>query len=247
VSRYGSWIGGAIGWAFYGPIGAIMGFAFGKMFADSSLAQNEAGTAAGNRNRQSTQAGDFSIALLVLSAAVMKADDRILQSELDYVKGFLRKNFGEAKGAQLTLLLRDVLKQSIGIREVTIQIKQNMDVAKRRLLLQYLFGIAQADGEIHPAERDLIQQISHWMGISNADFKSIEEMFVGSTTDPYTVLEIERTATDAEVKKSYRKLVVKFHPDKTQDLGDDYRHQARERFLAIQKAYEQIKRDRGIK
>jgi len=60
-------------------------------------------------------------------------------------------------------------------------------------------------------------------------------------------LEIERTATDAEVKKSYRKLVVKFHPDKTQDLGDDYRHQARERFLAIQKAYEQIKRDRGIK
>jgi DnaJ like chaperone protein len=247
VSRYGSWIGGAIGWAFYGPIGAIMGFAFGKMFADSSLAQNEAGTAAGSRNRQSTQAGDFSIALLVLSAAVMKADDRILQSELDYVKGFLRKNFGEAKGAQLTLLLRDVLKQSIGIREVTIQIKQNMDVAKRRLLLQYLFGIAQADGEIHPAERDLIQQISHWMGISNADFKSIQEMFVGSTTDPYTVLEVERSATDSEIKKSYRKLVVKFHPDKTQDLGEDYRRQSRERFLAIQEAYEQIKRDRGIK
>jgi DnaJ like chaperone protein len=247
VSRYGSWIGGAIGWAFGGPIGAIMGFAFGKMFADSSLAQNEAGTAAGSRNRQSTQAGDFSIALLVLSAAVMKADDRILQSELDYVKRFLRKNFGEAKGAQLTLLLRDVLKQSIGIREVTIQIKQNMDVAKRRLLLQYLFGIAQADGEMHPAEQDLIQQISHWMGISNADFKSIQEMFVGSTTDPYTVLEVERSATDSEIKKSYRKLVVKFHPDKTHDLGEDYRRQSRERFLAIQEAYEQIKRDRGIK
>ena len=85
------------------------------------------------------------------------------------------------------------------------------------------------------------------MGISNADFKSIEEMFVGSNADPYTVLEIEPNATDAEVKKSYRKLVVKFHPDKTQDLGEDYRRQARERFLAIQEAYEQIKRDRGIK
>ena len=116
MSGYGSWIGGAIGWAFGGPIGAVMGFAFGKMFSDGSLSREGAGTASASRNRQSTQAGDFSIALLVLSAAVMKADDRILQSELDYVKEFLRKNFGEAKADQLTLLLRDVLKQSIGWR-----------------------------------------------------------------------------------------------------------------------------------
>jgi DnaJ like chaperone protein len=247
VSGYGSWIGGAIGWAFGGPIGAVMGFAFGKMFSDGSLSREGAGTASASRNRQSTQAGDFSIALLVLSAAVMKADDRILQSELDYVKEFLRKNFGEAKADQLTLLLRDVLKQSIGVREVAIQIKRNMDIAKRRLLLQYLFGIAKADGQIHPSELDVIEQIGLWMGISNADFKSIKEMFLASKADPYKVLEIAKNSPDAAVKKAYRKLVVKYHPDKTQDLGEEYQQQARSRFLAIQDAYEQIKLDRGMK
>jgi DnaJ like chaperone protein len=183
----------------------------------------------------------------VLSAAVMKADDRILQSELDYVKEFLRKNFGEAKADQLTLLLRDVLKQSIGVREVAIQIKRNMDIAKRRLLLQYLFGIAKADGQIHPSELDVIEQIGLWMGISNSDFKSIKEMFLASKADPYKVLEIAQNIPDAAVKKAYRKLVVKYHPDKTQDLGEEYQQQARNRFLAIQDAYEQIKLDRGMK
>ena len=247
MSRYGSWIGGAIGWAFGGPIGAVMGFAFGKMFSDGSLSREGAGTASASRNRQSTQAGDFSIALLVLSAAVMKADDRILQSELDYVKEFLRKNFGEAKADQLTLLLRDVLKQSIGVREVAIQIKRNMDIAKRRLLLQYLFGIAKADRQIHPSELDVIEKIGLWMGISNADFNSIKDMFLASKAAPYKVLEIAQNSPDAAVKKAYRKLVVKYHPDKTQDLGEEYQQQARSRFLAIQDAYEQIKLDRGMK
>jgi len=122
-----------------------------------------------------------------------------------------------------------------------------MDIAKRRLLLQYLFGIAKADGQIHPSELDVIEQIGLWMGISNADFKSIKEMFLASKADPYKVLEIAQNIPDAAVKKAYRKLVVKYHPDKTQDLGEEYQQQARSRFLAIQDAYEQIKLDRGMK
>ena len=247
MKQYGAWIGGAVGWALGGPVGAIMGFAFGKMFSDGSLSQQNPSSGQQFRKRQSTQSGDFSIALLVLSAAVMKADDRILQSELDYVKDFLRKNFGSAKADQLTLLLRDVLKQPIGTREIALQIKRNMDVAKRRLLLQYLFGIAKADGQIHPSELEVIEQIGMWMGISNADFSSIREMFSETTADPYTVLEIERRATNTEIKKSYRKLAVKYHPDKTHDLGEEYRQQAKNRFIAIQAAYEQIKTERGMK
>jgi DnaJ like chaperone protein len=224
-----------------------MGFTFGKMFSDGSLSQQNGSSGQQFRKRQSTQSGDFSIALLVLSAAVMKADDRVLQSELDYVKDFLRKNFGAAKADQLTLLLRDVLKQPIGTREIALQIKRNMDVAKRRLLLQYLFGIAKADGQIHPSELEVIEQIGMWMGISNADFSSIREMFSETAADPYTVLEIDRGATNTEIKKSYRKLAVKYHPDKTHDLGEEYRQQAKNRFIAIQAAYEQIKTERGMK
>ena len=243
VSRYGAWIGGAIGWALGGPIGGILGYTFGKMFSDSSLSVEGTPRAA----RSHTRPGDFSLALLVLSAAVMKADNRILKSELDFVKDFLRKNFGARQADQLTLMLRDVLKQPINTREVADQIRRHMDVAKRRLLIQYLYGIAKSDGQIHTNEITIIRQIAGWMAISAADLASIEELFNAGSPDPYKVLEINPSATDSEVKKAYRKLAVKFHPDKVLDLGEAHKKQARERFDAIQAAYEQIKSARGFK
>lgn len=243
MSKYGAWIGGAIGWALGGPIGGILGFTFGKMFSDTSLSVE--GTPPGARAQ--TRPGDFSLALLVLSAAVMKADNKILKSELEFVKDFLRKNFGTRQAEQLTLMLRDVLKQPINTREVAEQIRRSMDIAKRRLLVQYLYGIAKADGQIHTSEIQVIRQIAAWMAISAGDLASIEELFSAGSPDPYKVLEIDASATDSEVKKAYRKLAVKFHPDKVLDLGEAHKAQARERFNAIQSAYEQIKSERGFK
>lgn len=243
MSRYGAWIGGAIGWALGGPIGGILGYTFGKMFSDKSLSVEGTPQA----TRPQTRPGDFSLALLVLSAAVMKADNRVLKSELDFVKDFLRKNFGARQADQLTLMLRDVLNQPINTREVAEQIRRHMDVAKRRLLIQYLYGIAKSDGQIHTNEITIIRQIAGWMAISAADLSSIEELFNAGSPDPYKVLEIHPKATDSEVKKAYRRLAVKFHPDKVLDLGEAHKKQARERFDAIQSAYEQIKSDRGFK
>ena len=243
MSKYGAWIGGAIGWALGGPIGGILGFTFGKMFSDNSLSVEGAPQGA----RAQTRPGDFSLALLVLSAAVMKADHKILKSELEFVKEFLRKNFGTQQADQLTLMLRDVLKQQINTREIAQQIRRSMDIAKRRLLVQYLYGIAASDGQIHTEEVKVIRQIAAWLAISAGDLASIEELFSAGTPDPYKVLEIDANATDSEVKKAYRKLAVKFHPDKVLDLGETHRAQARERFDAIQSAYEQIKSERGFK
>jgi DnaJ like chaperone protein len=242
VSRYGAWIGGAIGWALGGPLGGVLGFAFGKMFTDNSLSVEGA-----NKDADNTRPGDFSLALLVLSAAVMKADRRVLKSELEFVKSFLQKNFGPQQAEQLTLMLRDVLKQDFNVEEVAQQIRLNMHVSKRLLLVQYLFGIAKSDGQVHTNEITEIRRIAQWMGISAGDLNSIEEVFLSTHADPYKVLEIEANATDAEVKKAYRKLAVKYHPDKVMDLGENHRIQARERFDAIQSAYEQIKSDRGFK
>ena len=243
MSNTGAWIGGAIGWALGGPIGGILGFAFGKMFSDNSLSVEGSSPL---RNR-STQPGDFSLSLLVLSAAVMKADDRVLKSELEFVREFLRKNFGSQQAEQLTLLLRDVLKQPFNTEEVADQVRRNMDLSKRLLLVQYLFGLAKSDGQIHSSEIREIRNIAGWLAIPAADLKSIEEMFNAARANPYTVLEIDETASDAEVKKAYRSLAVKYHPDKVMDLGETHRAQARNRFDAIQSAYEQIKKERGMK
>jgi DnaJ like chaperone protein len=251
MSRYAKFIGGALGWALGGPIGAIMGYAFGSMVADKSLSIEEgqyrqAPHGGGPRRRQ-TGAGDFAASMIVLSAAVMKADDRILKSELDYVKRFFVSNFGTAQSERYILTLREVLKQDVDTRAVCRQIQTLMEHSKRLLLLQYLYGIAQADGDVDPREVEVIRQMATWLGISAKDVKSIEASFYTDVASHYAVLEIPESATDSEVKKAFRRMAVKFHPDKVRDMGEDYQKQARERFDRITAAYEAIKKQRGIK
>ena len=239
MSGYGKWVGGAIGWALGGYIGGILGYQVGKFFSS--------GVQIGERNQGGTRSGDFAMSLVVLSAAVMNADGKVLKSELNFVKKFLKMNFREVQADQLILLLKEALKQEVDVRGVADQIRMNMDHPKRMLLLQYLYGIANADGHVDKRELELIRLIARHLGISLKDVASIEEPFQAGTLNPYKVLEITETATDAEVKKAYRKLAIKFHPDKIGDLGDGPRKLAKERFLQVQGAYEQIKKSRGFK
>ena len=241
MAGYGKWVGGALGWALGGTIGAIIGFQLGKMFQGFSTIEGGQ-----NNFQRRTQRGDFSMALVVLSAAVMKADGKILKSELNYVKSFLKINFGPKEAEQLTLLLRTVLKENVNYIQVASQIRFHMDHPKRMLLLQYLYDISKADGEVHQSELDVIRHIAKCLGISDKDRLSIEQAF-HENSNPYKVLEIEKSATDYEVKKAYRKLAIKFHPDKIGNLGEGPKKQAKERFLQIQDAYEQIKKVRGFK
>jgi len=239
MAGFGKWVGGAIGWALGGPIGGILGYQVGKFFSS--------GVQIGERNQGGTRSGDFAMSLVVLSAAVMNADGKVLISELNFVKKFLKMNFGEVQADQLILLLKEALKQEVDVRGVADQIRMNMDHPKRMLLLQYLYGIANADGHVDKRELELIRLIARHLGISLKDVASIEEPFHSGKLNPYKVLEITETATDAEVKKAYRKLAIKFHPDKIGDLGEGPRKLAKERFLQVQGAYEQIKKSRGFK
>ena len=239
MAGYGKWVGGAIGWALGGYIGGILGYQVGKFLSS--------GVQIGERNQGGTRSGDFAMSLVVLSAAVMNADGKVLKSELNFVKKFLKINFGEVQADQLIILLKEALKQAVDVRGVADQIRMNMDHPKRMLLLQYLYGIANADGHVDKRELELIRLIAKHLGISLKDAASIEEPFHSGTLNPYKVLEITETATDSEVKKAYRKLAIKFHPDKIGDLGEGPRKLAKERFLQVQGAYEQIKKSRGFK
>lgn len=239
MAGYGKWVGGAIGWALGGYIGGILGYQVGKFLSS--------GVQIGERNQGGTRSGDFAMSLVVLSAAVMNADGKVLKSELNFVKKFLKINFGEVQADQLIILLKEALKQAVDVRGVADQIRMNMDHPKRMLLLQYLYGIANADGHVDKRELELIRLIARHLGISLKDVASIEEPFHSGTLNPYKVLEITETSTDSEVKKAYRKLAIKFHPDKIGDLGEGPRKLAKERFLQVQGAYEQIKKSRGFK
>lgn len=236
--NYGKWIGGGLGWAFGGPLGAIIGFAIGSIFSNSSESEQYIGTTAQQR--------DFNVSLLVLSAAVMKADGSVKKSELDYVKRFFLTNFGQERAEKYILMLREILKQDIQVYEVSQQVGRFMDYSSKLQLLHYLFGIASADGSTHSNEIDIISIIAKYMGIASSDFQSIKAMFVQQVDSAYKILGIDPNATDEDVKKAYREMAKKYHPDKVAYLGEDVRKSAEQKLQEVNEAYEKIKKQRGF-
>ena len=236
--NYGKWIGGGLGWAFGGPLGAIIGFAIGSIFSNSSESEQYIGS--------TSQQRDFNVSLLVLSAAVMKADGSVKKSELDYVKRFFLTNFGQERAEKYILMLREILKQDIQVYEVSQQVGRFMDYSSKLQLLHYLFGIASADGSTHNNEIDVISIIAKYMGIASSDFQSIKAMFVQEVDSAYKILGIDPNATDEDVKKAYREMAKKYHPDKVAYLGEDVRKSAEQKLQEVNEAYEKIKKQRGF-
>lgn len=245
------WIGGVLGWATGGILGSIIGYTLGSLIdnavnrgPDPDQGSPSGGT--GRHGRPITMEGDFGVSLLVLSAAVMRSDEQVVKAELDFVKQFFLRNFGEVKARQYILMLRDLLNQPYDLRAVCQQIRQYMDHASRTQLLHYLFGISMSDGTAHPRELEQIRLIAGWLGISPADHDSIKAMFVKDDLSAYKILEIAPDATDEEVKKAYKRMAVKYHPDKVSHLGEDVQKAANEKFKQVNQAYESIKKQRGL-
>jgi len=236
MAKYGKWIGGGLGWVLLGPIGGIIGF-----FVGSVLDTSEISVYTGQSSRNS-----FLVSLLVLVAEVMKADGKVVKSELDYVKQYFLKNFGPNASREALMLLRDILKQNVPLKDVSQQIRENMDYPSRLQLLHFLFGIGNADGYLHPEELRVINNISSWIGVTTADFESIKSMFVDNLEANYKVLEVSPTASVEEIKKAYRNMAIKYHPDKVGYLGEDIRKAAEQKFQKVNEAYEKIKKDRGF-
>jgi len=243
MTKFGKWVGLGLGWALGGPIGGILGLAVGSIFDSGS----SAAPGQGRDVRTRTLRGDYAASLLVLIAAVMKADGRVMKSELDYVRRYFVTRFGEDTASEAVVMLRDILKQEIPLRDVTKQLSQKLDYSYRLEMLHFLFGIASADGSVSDAENEVIHKISSYMGITGSDFESIRAMFVSQTDASYRILEIEPTSSDEEVKKAFRTMAMKYHPDKVSHLGEDFKKVAHEKFRKVQGAYDQIKKERGLK
>ncbi len=246
--RTGAFIGAILGMIIFRRFwGIVLGAIVGG-YVDSILRQNSSSSSEKRYEpyRQRITQNDFGTVMLLLSASVMKADGKVLKSELDYVKNFFSRQFGENRANDLLLQLRDILKQNISIHQACFDIKAAMAYEARMQLLHYLFGIAQADGSVSEAEVKHIQNIANNIGLLSSDFNSIKAMFYKDVDVSYKILGLDKVATNEEIKKAYRQLAVKYHPDKVSHLGEEYQVGAKEKFQKIQDAYENLKKQRGF-
>ena len=238
---------GSLGWVTLGPIGAILGYAYAQLTEKDSVGSWGTEQPYRSTSYPRTKSGDFIVSLLVLFAKVMKADNRLLKSELDYVKSFLLQQLDRAQVRNFMILFKEILQQDYALKDVCRQIQRSMDHPSRIELIHVLFGLSQADGDIHPEEVRTIHTISRYLNVNEKDFESVKAMFIKDSRSSYTILETQPSATNSEIKRAYRKMANKYHPDKVAHLGDDLRKIAEEKFKAINNAYQTIKKERGIK
>jgi DnaJ like chaperone protein len=239
MGKYAKWIGGGLGWVLgHGPIGALIGFVIGSLF------DNMEASVTVNRGR--TTPGDYAMSLLVLIAAMMKADGKVVRSELDYVKKFLVQNFGEQGAKEALIMLKDLLKQDIPVTDVCEQIVDHVNYSSRLQLLHFLNELAFSDGRMNESEERLLGIIANGLQINPADKDSLRAMFKNTVEDWYKILEVNSNASDEEVKKAYRRMAMKYHPDKVSTMGEDVKRAAHEKFQKLNEAYEKIKKERGM-
>ena len=262
---FGKWIGGIVGFMAAGPLGALAGYAIGSMLEgkeeDNYSGGGYGGGYTGRTSQDSAygQRNSFLFSLLVMASYIIKADGKVMHSEMEFVRNFLRANFGEAavaEGNQILLNLFEQRKQMDAnnpsafkntIYECGVQISQNMSYEQRLQLLSFLAKIAQSDGNVCKEEIEALKEVALSMGMSAQEVESMLNLGGKTLDEAYKVLEIEPTATDDEVKKAYRKMALKHHPDRVATLGEDVKKAAEEKFQQINNAKEMIFKARGLK
>ena len=272
----GKWIGSALGWILSGGnvLGAIAGYCIGSLLSEAtSTAERENGFN-GNGNTFRNDYSDtqfnqrpfeedrnsFLFSMLVLSSYIIKADGKIMHSEMNCVRNFLRNNFGEQavqQGEDILLKLFEMQKQQGAttfketIRKSCVEISFHMNIGQRLQLLDYLIIIAKVDGTVSPEEVYALKEVATYLGLSAQDVDSMLNMEASSNqqiglNEAYKILGISPNATNDEVKAAYRKMALKHHPDRVSTLGDDVREAAEKKFQEINNAKERIYKARGL-
>jgi len=239
------WFAAILGYFLFRFPGAILGFLIGS-FADN-LGGKGMRTIFSDISRQQVSPADFELNLLSLCSIVIKADGQISQRELDYVRQYFLSTYGKEKSNAIFRTFNDVIKKrEISAQRICTYLNQRTRYEVRLQLLHFLFGIARADGSVSTLEIGKIREIAGYLRVALRDFESIQAMFIKSADNAYKILEIEKTATDDELKKAYRTMAKKYHPDRVNTENEAIKRGAEEKFKEVQKAYEQIQGERGL-
>ena len=242
------WFAAILGYTFFRFPGAIIGFVIGSLFDNMGGGKKRSFQDVFQQQRgDRVSPADFELNLLSLASLVIKADGTVSQSELDYVRQYFVQAYGKERANATFRVFNEVIKK----REVSAQnicnlLRQRMRYESRLQVIHFLFSIANADGSVSSHEVNEIIRISGFLGVQHRDFESIKAMFFKNPDSAYKILEIDRTATDSQIKSAYRAMAKKYHPDKLQHMDEAYQQGAEEKFRKVQEAYEQLQKERGF-
>ncbi len=240
------WFAAIIGYMYFRLPGAILGFIIGTIIDNWSRSHGGFRGIFGQGERQ-VSPGDFELNLLSLSALVIKADGKVSQTEMDYVRSYFVQAYGKERANAIFRTFNEVIKErELSAARISQYLAHKTQYPARLQITHFLFGIAKADGRVSEAEARIIQEIASYLRIKNKDFESIKAMFFKSVDNAYKILEIEKTASNEEVKKAFREMAKKYHPDKLGHMDEAYRKGAEEKFRKVQEAYEHIQKERGL-
>lgn len=260
---YGKWIGGFLGFInAQSVLGAIAGFVLGAIFDAITEHQEAKKTSRIMEDSEPETTSDegtrngFLFCLMVLTAHVIQADGRIMHSEMELVRKFLRNSFGEIAMEQGNVILRKLFeyKKQKGdalwnqqIRSACEEMADAMPEEHRIQVVAFLAEIAKADGNVHDAEIAAIRTIAVYLLLDAGIVEQLFALGTDSLEESYKVLGVSPDVSDDDLKQAYWKLVLKHHPDRVANLGDDIKEAATRKLQEINKAKEIIDKARNLK
>lgn len=234
------WVAAVIGYSFLRLPGAILGFLVGGFFEFLSKNKIQIRTSSYAINPEI-----FQLNLLALSALIIKADGKIEQKELDFVRSFFIGQYGKVRADSIFRTFNTQIKnETQHLDKLTRIFVQQTTYEIRLQILHFLFGIANADGKISVVELEKLSQVASGLRLRLPDFESIKAMFIKNTDNAYKILEVNSNASIDEIKKAYRKMAKKYHPDKLRGQDPAMIKGAEEKFREVQKAYETLIREK---
>ena len=255
---------GGLGSFLGGLPGFIIGAFLGSLFSGTSFKKTY--------SRSRTMDSSVLESITKLSLVVMKADANLMRSELYLFKNFMTQNFGDEIASTAIEMLQQYKDIPLSVDEAAGDINNQLNYTERIHILQFLFQLAGADGQINTSELSVLSQIAQRLRIEQADFMRLRMMFefmynrqhfhtggynyqqhqsntqtqnIPQEAD-YAILGVKSTDSDEVIKAAYRRLAVANHPDKVQHLGETARAEAEKRFSEINQAYQRIKKARRL-
>jgi DnaJ like chaperone protein len=239
----GKAIGAGLGFLFGGPFGAILGTITGDFFDKTTLRQIPTGRPSSNHERSL----NFITHLVGILVSIAKADGHVSTQEINVIeRAFVSFGF---KGEDLSFI-RNLINQTsrvdLDLRAVCYEFKQYSSYEERLSLLRIVYLVAFADKELHPNEERMINDIIGLVEIDVDDAFEIRAEFCSDSDKNYQILNVTRSASIDDIKKSYRHLSKQYHPDRVSHLGDEFARLASDKFQIINNAYEEIKKEKGF-